>query len=74
LHFRRHRPAEALLKEALMTQLKAGFNRHHPEMVKTKNWLKITKNKDAVPNALKLPKLHARCPCGSGKKYRDCCY
>jgi hypothetical protein len=74
LHFRRHRPAVALLKEALVIQMQAGFDRHHSDIVDTKYRLQDAKTKNAVLNALKLPKPHARCPFGSGKKYRDCCY
>jgi hypothetical protein len=74
LHFRRHQPAEALLKEALMTQIEAGFDLQHPHVVSTKDHLQIAKSKAAIRNAVKLPKPHTRCPCGSDKKHRDCCY
>jgi hypothetical protein len=74
MQVRRHQPAEDLLKQVLMIQMKAGFDRHHPNIVNTKMGLYFAKTKTAVPNALKLPKPYTRCPCGSGEQYRGCCY
>jgi hypothetical protein len=74
MHFRRHRPAEALLKEALMIWMRAGFDRNHPGIVNAKMGIQMAKNKSAIPNAIKLPKPKSPCSCGSGKKYSYCCF
>jgi tetratricopeptide (TPR) repeat protein len=74
MHFRRHRPAEAMYRDALMILMRAGFDRSHPNIGRLANGLQWAKIKGELPNALKLPKPKTPCSCGSGVKYRGCCF
>jgi tetratricopeptide (TPR) repeat protein len=74
MHFRRHRPAEALFKDAMLVRMRAGFNQSDDKLVNYKNGLHNAKSKSAIPKAIKLPKPKTPCSCGSGKRYRDCCF
>jgi tetratricopeptide (TPR) repeat protein len=79
LILRRHRPAEALLEEALAIFMHAGFSQSHPHTVAVNSWLQLAKNKDGFNSQIgtrmrPLPKLQSLCSCGSGAKYKNCCY
>ena len=71
----RFAPAETLLKNLLLVLIKSGFERSDENIKQAKSLLQMSKSKTPPRHSqVSIPKRNVKCPCGSGKNYKKCCF